>query len=257
MQKTSMMEDESRALHRLSKLVQDVRDSKQIDDIKARLQAEHLTVQMILDTRIEQELNEISRNISALSSVCERSDLLKHHLSRIQQLVEESHDELAHDYIMIKAIAVAYRNSIVTRRLAKNLEHFPEFLAYIKVILDSNDSDQAKKLFIEHLLTVHYTLAQIDRFQYTTLLSMKKTVDIKEEVWEAMEKKLDKVSHYNTLFEQQLWLWTQDLFQLVKTRPKTIMHIMKVIDYEERMDRLKETHLSHLAMRFRPQKTIC
>ena len=202
---------------------------------------------------MDRQLDELAKGITILSSVHERTSGFRESLESMERLTVECGTLFTRDYPAIEAIATAHSNSVKIKNLIKELESLPDTFARIFTSLDSYREQRMKgalqenPVMMNELLRIHYQLAKIDRFLCSISYSSTKSVKIK--LSEYLERKFRQLDECRMQFEVELWEWTLDLFELSKAAPQAIMKLMKIIEYEERMDRLKADHLGDQVMR--------
>ena len=233
----------------LSRVFQDVRDPKKIEELKEHLYTELFITQTTFNGLLEREIDSLIEGISAVSSFGDKFHKFEEFLQNIPRLTTECNGLFEKDYETIREALTAYKNASDVKSICKGLRHLPELLMNTRALIDlqakgSMSNDEHPRPQANDMIKLHYQIIKIDRLLCNIIVSASGTE--RNDLRNYLRAEFNQLDESHIQFEQALLNWTEDLFELLGNNPQAFMEIMKIIEYEEQMDQCRSLQLEGL-----------
>ena len=219
------------AVNRLGGLLKVPEDLDKTEAIRNKILAEKEAIHAQLKTIVQGQLDDVSSSLGLLDNSFGELQRIENNLATIDQLCIDC-QTLLPDYPQIKAINLAHKNLSRTHELSQELERLPSTVASAtKSLLAFKHTETSAS---ESLLKYHYVLVHIDKFRDEVARLCQRCNNPK--LAEFLISHFTPAEQYSQLLESKIWELTKILVVLSEEAPYVIVHLLRIIEYEELAD---------------------
>ncbi|CCJ28961.1 unnamed protein product, partial [Pneumocystis jirovecii] len=131
---------------------------------------------------------------------------------------------------MLRASKI-YKNFDDVQKMTESLRNLPKELDKIDIMM-RQDEDKATRM--KNFLNIHYKLNQLQNFRDEAVYQSKNAGN---DVQRTLERYFSRLNTSLKLFENMLWVLTQDILKIVKSgNHDLVVRLAKIIDTEDKLD---------------------
>ncbi|CCJ30115.1 unnamed protein product [Pneumocystis jirovecii] len=217
------------AIRRVEELLRQPDDLYKLDSLIARFSREKSSVDTQLKAIVKDQFSIIHSGLILLSSTQQQMYSIRESMLRVDKLYAES--QMIDNFSIIDNASKIYKNFDDVQKMTESLRNLPKELDKIDIMM-RQDEDKATRM--KNFLNIHYKLNQLQNFRDEAVYQSKNAGN---DVQRTLERYFSRLNTSLKLFENMLWVLTQDILKIVKSgNHDLVVRLAKIIDTEDKLD---------------------